>query len=159
MVQQSFDRTQDADLLLKDAGLIAADDICQVGGSDKIVDVGAAHFQGDLVIDVTACEIDSANEVYRVTLQGSTSATFASVVVPLQTIQFGATSGTVLGTSLGYDKDVTTGRYILPVHNFGYTTAGDAGTGTYFRYLRLVVDVGGTIATGINFTAWLSKRQ
>jgi len=157
MVQQSFDRTQDANLLLKDAGLIAADDICQVDGADQILDVGAGHFQADLVIDVTACEIDSDNEAYRVTLQGSTSATFASAVVPLQTIQLGAFQG--LGTSLGYDVDVTTGRYVLPVHNFGYTTAGDAGTGTYFRYLRLVVDVAGTIATGINFTAWLSKRQ
>ena len=157
MVQQSFDRTQDANLLLKDAGLIAADDICQVGGADQILDVGAGHFQGDLVIDVTACEVASNDEAYRVTLQGSNSATFASGVVPLQTMCFGAYES--LGTSLGYDVDVTTGRYILPVHNFGYTTAGDAGTGTYFRYLRLVVDVAGTIATGINFTAWLSKRQ
>jgi len=157
MVQQSFDRTQDANLLLKDAGLIAADDICQVDGEDAIKDVGAAHFQGDLVIDVSACEVASNDEEYIVTLQGSNSATFASGVVPLQSIQFGAYE--TFGTSLGYDVDVTTGRYVLPVHNFGYTTAGDAGTGTYFRYLRLVVDVAGTIATGINFTAWLSKRQ
>jgi len=157
MVQQSFDRTRDDSLLLKDAGLIAADDICQVGGADAVLDVGAAHFQGDLVIDVTACEIANNDEEYIVTLQGSNSATFASGVVPLQSIQFGAFE--TFGTSLGYDVDVTTGRYVLPVHNFGYATAGDAGTGTYFRYLRLAVDVAGTIATGINFTAWLSKRQ
>lgn len=156
MVQQSFDRTRDDNLLLKDAGLIAADDICQVGGADAVLDVGAAHFQADLVIDVTACEA-TTDEEYIVTLQGSNSATFASGVVPLQSIQFGAFE--TFGTSLGYDVDVTTGRYVLPVHNFGYATAGDAGTGTYFRYLRLAVDVAGSIATGINFTAWLSKRQ
>jgi hypothetical protein len=49
----------DANLELKDAGLVAADAAGQVDAVDKIVDVGTGLFRGVAVIDVTAIEIAS----------------------------------------------------------------------------------------------------
>ena len=47
------------------------------------------------------------------------------------------------------DTTATTGRYILPVRN--------EINGTWYRYARLYTDVTGTIATGINYTAYVAQ--
>lgn len=138
--------TFDANLEFKDAGLIAADDNAQVDGVDKIVDVGAAKFSGDMVIDVTAIEVASGDERYDIQVQGSTSATFASAYEQLASLALGDSS------VVGGDADSVVGRYVLPFNNL-------AENGTPYRYLRVTIDVAGTIATGINFTAFASVRQ
>ena len=65
--------TYDSSLVLKAAGLVAAD-----AAGSLIVNVGDATFKGVAVIDVTAIETASTDEQYRIVVQGSTSATFAS---------------------------------------------------------------------------------
>lgn len=128
----------DVDLLAKAAGLIAADT------GHLIVTVGDAMFKGVLVIDVTAVETASADERYIVHVQGSTSATFASDVQNLAAMEFGATavrSGGAI-TSL-------TGRYELPFIS--------AQCAILYPYIRAYTDVSGTIATGINFSAFFSR--
>ena len=75
----------DVDLVAKAAGLIAADT------AHTIVTVGDAVFKGALVVDVTAIEIASNDERYVIQVQGSTSATFASDVQNLASIELGAT--------------------------------------------------------------------
>lgn len=141
----------DADLLLKDAGLVAADGAAQVSSANKILDVGNGLFKGDLVVDASAVEIGSGDERYTIMVQGSTSATFASTIVILAAMPIGdgSTIGTAFGSS-GVDVDDTTGRYIIPFQN--------ERNNVYYRYIRVYVDVAGTIATGINFTAFVSKR-
>lgn len=50
---------------------------------------------------------------------------------------------------IGGDQDSAVGRYEVP-----FTTEKN---GTVWPYVRVYTDVAGAIATGINFTAYLSK--
>lgn len=135
-----IDFTPDADFLLKDAGLVAADAAAQVGGSAKVVDLGLSRFDGRVIVDVSAIEVATGDEIYRIKTQFSNSATFASGVVGGTQIHLGDSS-----TLVGESADSTTGRYELPFTN--------EINGTLYRYMRIYTDVTGTIATGINFTA------
>lgn len=131
----------DAELEFKDAGLIAATDDAQVDGSDKIVDVGAARFEGIMVVDVSEIEIDSNNEEYDIIVQGSNSSTFASGIENLAQLNLGATE-----VRQGGAQDSAVGRYELPFCN--------EQNDTVYRYLRIKIVVAGTVSTGINFTAF-----
>lgn len=137
--------TFDANLELKDAGLVAADAAGQVDSVDKIVEAGTGLFEGIAVIDVTAIEIASNDEVYKISIQGSSSSTFASDIVDLAEISLGALE------VIGGDVDSTTGRYEVPFTN--------RMNNTYYRYLRLYTDVSGDIATGANFSAFIAKKR
>jgi hypothetical protein len=129
--------------ILKDAGLVAADSAGQVGGSDKIVDLGAGMVKGHLVVDVTAIEIADNDEYYDIQLQGSSKSDFADTIEVLASVKLGAAE------VIGGDQDSTTGRYMVP-----FMTEKN---GTTYQYVRVYTDVGGTIATGVNFSAYLSK--
>lgn len=133
----------DTNLELKDAGLVASSAAGQVGGSDKILDLGQAKVAGNLILDVTAIEIASNDEIYKISLQGSSSATFADTIEDLASIELGAKE------VLDGDQDSTTGRYAVPITN--------ERNGTIFRYVREYCEVAGAVATGINFTARLEK--
>ena len=141
--------TFDADLQLKDAGLLAADGAWQVNSANQILDVGAGRFEGRVVIDVSALEIASGDERYTLIIQGSTSPTFASGIVILAALPVGdgSTIGTAFGSS-GVDTDDAVGRYEIGICN--------ERNNTYYRYIRGWIDVAGTIATGINFTAFIA---
>lgn len=137
--------TFDKETLMKDAGLIAADAAAQVGGAAKILDLGSdASFSGVLVVDVSAIEIASNDEVYRIIVQGSNSASFASGNENLAELTLGATE-----VRPGGAIDSVVGRYELPFVNAQGVLA--------YRYLRVYTDVGGTIATGINYTAHIGR--
>lgn len=136
--------TFDANLELKDAGLIAADAAALVDTVAKVVDVGTGLFEGIAVIDITAIEIVDNDERYLVSIQGSSSSTFASDIVDLAEIAFGALE------VIGGDVDTTTGRYEVPFSN--------RKNNVYYRYVRAYTDVNGTIATGINYSAFIAKH-
>lgn len=132
--------TQDALMEFKDAGLVAASAAAQVDGSNKIVNVGFAYFKAKMLVDITAIEIASNDEHYRILVQGSTSASFASEIETLGALDLGATE-----VRDGGAKDSTTGRYEIPFNN--------VVNGVVYPYLRVYTFVGGSIATGINYTA------
>lgn len=135
----------DSDLLLKDAGLVASSAAAQVGGENMILDTGSdAYYEGHLILDVTAIEIASNDEIYTVRLQGSSSATFADTIEDLVIVELGANE------VLAGDVDSTTGRYEVPFTN--------EKNGTKYRYLRLYTTVAGTVATGINYKGRLGIR-
>lgn len=143
-----FNRIVDTLLVLKAAALVAADT------AHAILDLGAGLVRGDIVIDWTACEIASNDEQYEVGLYGSNSATFASGVQVLNVFQFGKAS--VINTDLGnvtgavHDVDTpATGKLVAPFCN--------VYNGTTYRYVRLATNVAGTIATGFNFAAFITK--
>ncbi len=138
--------TFDASLEFKDAGLVAATAAAQVDGANKIVDLGEARWEGTMYFDVSAVEIASNDELFTVAIQGSDSSTFASGIENLAMIDFGATE-----VRKGGAIDSTTGRYEL-----GFSNVQD---GVTYRYCRVHTTVAGTIATGINFTAWASKKM
>lgn len=132
--------TYDNALLLKAAGLIAAS---AAGGI--IVDLGTGFIEGDLVVDVSAVEVASLDEVYDIYLMGSNSATFASGNVRLAHIQMGNVAAPA---SAG---QTATGRFVAGFRN--------EQNGVTYRYARIHTIVAGTIATGINYVAFLAKKD
>jgi hypothetical protein len=130
--------TYDSDLEVKAAGLLAA----STDGS--IIDLGAGIVDGFLVIDLSACEIATGDEIYTVSIEGSNVAAMTSGSVCLGKKVFG---------NLVVPMDAalsTAGRYVIPFRN-------EEG-GTVFRYIRHSTLIAGTIATGINFAAFIAKR-
>jgi hypothetical protein len=237
-------KSYDNDLLLKDAGLVAASAACQVDSADQIIDLGVGLVEGDIVIDVTACEVVTGNEIYRIGAQISSDDGFASDYYEVATLFLGS-AGTAIASSspsssassspsstaspsasvssspstspsssassspsssaspstspssspssspshsassspsssdspsasvssspsssassspsastfsavahIPGDTNMGVGRYIMKFRNA-------IADNTTKRYLRLYVTVSGTVATGINFVAYLSKQ-
>lgn len=135
----------DADLALKAQALVAA----SAAGS-LIVDTGGGVYRGELVINVTACEIASANEFYDVVLQGSPDSGFGTAgnIVELAQRSYGAKAGRITDA----DKDDAAAF----VDNFPVT---NVYAGTPYRYLRIYTRVAGTVATGINYSARLTQTD
>jgi hypothetical protein len=135
----------DIQTLLKDAGLIAASAAAQVGGVAAILDVGAARIDAVAVIDVTAVEIGTGDEDFTIIIQGSSSSSFASNIQNLAMIDVGANSSGRPGGAI----DSLVGRYELLFTN-------EQADVTY-RYIRAYTKVAGTIATGVNYTAFVTE--
>ncbi len=129
--------------ILKDAGLIAADAAWTVSAAAKIADLGAGLVEANLIIDVTAIEIASDDEIYKLSLQGSSDSAFADTFEDLAILELGANE------VLGGDQDSAIGRYVIPFRS--------ERNGTTYRYIRGYTDVTGAISTGINFSAHLAK--
>ena len=130
--------TYDDALELKAAGLVAA------STDGDIVDLGEGLVDGFLVIDMSACEIATGNEIYTVSLEGSNVAAMTSGSVCLAKKVFG---NLVVPMDAALSAD---GRYVIPFRN-------EEG-GTTYRYVRLSTLVAGDVATGINFSAFIAKR-
>jgi hypothetical protein len=139
------DATFDYALRLKDAGVIAASAAAQVGGADKILDMGAQRFDGRVVVDITACETDTGNEKYQIMVQGSTSATFASGVWNLGALILGDST-----VSLETVDTAATRHQEIAFCN--------EVNGVVYQYIRVYTFIAGTIATGINYTANLVQK-
>lgn len=144
-------KTFDADLELKDAGLVAASAAAQVESVNKILDLGTGTVEGDIIIDVSAMEVLSDDEKYIIHAEVSSSSTFASDIYAVVSLILGS-AGTAEWDNIPGDEDMYIGRYTLPFIN-------EIVNGTPKRYLRLYTEVSGTIETGINYTAYLSKRD
>lgn len=133
----------DVEHIMKDSGLVAASAAAQVDGADKIVDLGNGMVEGTLVVDVTAIEIATGDEAYRISLQGSSKADFADTIEELASVELGAAA------VLAGDQDSTTGLYQVPFRT--------EKNGTVWPYVRVYTEVVGTVTTGINFSAYLTK--
>ena len=134
----------DNSLLLKDAGAVTESGVGTVGGVARILDVGEGLAEGEMVVDVTAIEIASNDELYSIALQGSDVADFTTgspKVEELACLNLGANE------VLSGNQDSATGRYVVPFSNLKLET--------YFPYLRLYSTCAGSVATGINFSAFL----
>lgn len=138
-------RTYDNSLLLKAAALVAA-----TANGTLILDLGNGCVDADLIIDATALEIDTGDESYEIMVQGSPDATFATAanIVYLGGVTVGHHSSARL-TAAGQGTDDVPGRFLCPIRN--------EKNGITYRYMRIRTVVVGTIATGINYTAWLAK--
>lgn len=146
MPRNSNDVTFDYSLRLKDAGLVAASAAATVASVAKILDMGASRFDGRAVIDLTACEVATGNEQYIIIVQGSTSSSFGSGIVNLGAVLLGDSSVSLESA----DTAAVTRREIF------FSNEVD---GTLYRYVRLYTFVAGTIATGINYAAFLAKAS
>jgi hypothetical protein len=131
-------KTYDAATLLKAAGLVAV----SAAGS-VILDLGDGFMDRDLVIDVTALEVATGDEIYTVSLEGSAVAAMTSGSVTLAEKQFGNVPAPA-------DADTAVGRHVVPFRN--------ELNGTLYRYVRVHTVVAGDVATGINYSAFLAKK-
>jgi hypothetical protein len=138
--------TFDALLEFKDAGLVAASAAAQVDAAAKVVTLGTGVFKGVMVIDVTAIEVASGDESYKIAVELSDNSGFSSGT------EF-EKCALVLGdaTIHGGDVDSAVGRYVLPFDN-------RAADGATYSYARIYTTVGGTVATGINYTAFAAAE-
>jgi hypothetical protein len=145
--------TYDSNLLFKDAYLVAATAAAKVNGSPKLIDVGDGDFRGWMVIDWTACEVDSSNELYTITVQGCSRDTTSTRDIPV----VGSTIENLTQLDLGHTSvrkggaatSPATGRVLIPFRN--------VVLGTTLPIIRVYTTVAGTVATGINYTAWAGK--
>lgn len=128
----------DDSLSLKDAGLVAT-----TTTEATILDLGPGIVDGFLVLDVSAVEVASTDEIYLICLEGSTVAAMTSGSVTLAQIEMGNSTAPA-------DADTSTGRFAIPFRN--------EQNGTVYRYVRIYTEVAGTVATGINFSAFVAKR-
>lgn len=130
--------TFDGDLELKAAGALTT------STDGDILDLGAGLVDGYLVLDVTAIETGSGNEIYTISLEGSNVAAMTSGSVCLAKKVFG---------NLVVPMDAAlsaAGRYVVPFRN--------EENGTTFRYVRLSTLIAGTISTGISFSAFIGVK-
>jgi len=132
----------DAGMQFKDAGLVAASAAAQVAAAAKVVDLGTGLFKGCMILDVSAIEVATGDEKFTVCLQLSTDGVFtddATSVVAGQ-LELGAATPLLLGAVS------TPGRYKLYFDN--------EYDGVLYRYARVYTVVVGTVATGINYSAY-----
>lgn len=141
--------TFDADLEFKDAGLVGASAAATVDGEAQIVDLGTGLFRGQMIIDVSALEIASNNEIYDIVLQLSSDSDFGTDTNIVEAAQLNLSAAEVKRTDA--NKDNGTGRYKLYFDN--------EFDETYYRYARLYTVVDGTVATGINYAAYAGPIQ
>lgn len=131
--------TYDDDLLLRASASLTA------SADGTILDLGSGLVDGYIVIDLASAEIDTGNEIYTVSLEGSNVAAMTSGSVCLAKKVFGNLVVPMDGALS------TAGRYVIPFRN-------EEG-GTTFRYVRLSTVVAGTIGgTGIVFGAFIAKH-
>lgn len=132
----------DAAMQFKDAGLIAASAAAQVGGSAKVVDLGTGLFQGCMIVDVSAIEVDTNDEKYTICVQLSQATGFVddATSVTAVMLELGHATPLLLGAAS------TPGRYKLYFDN--------EHDGVLYRYARVYTVVAGTPAAGINYAAY-----
>ena len=145
MSRNQKDETFDYLGLLKDTGLVAASAGATVGGNAKILDLGAQRMDARVILDVTACEVGTGDEKYEVEVQVSNSATFASGIFISTLAKFGhsTVNNESASTAVPRHQEVPFTNEI---------------NGTVYRYVRLYTRIAGTIATGINFSAFMAKK-
>lgn len=141
--------TFDSDLEFKDAGLVAASAAATVDGAAKIVDVGTGLFRGCMFFDVSALEIASNDELYDIVIQGSSDSDFGTDTNIVELAAINLSAAEVKRTDC--NKDDSTGRFKLYFDN--------ENDGSYYRYLRIYTVVAGTVATGINYSAYCVPMQ
>lgn len=139
--------TYDVELQLKDAGLVASSAAATVASAAKVLDLGAGFVKGNIVLEVTALEIASNDEIYDIVAQLSSDSDFGTAANIVERCALNLSAKEVKRTDC--DRDDTTGRFILPFDN--------EVAGTIYRYMRLYTIVGGSIASGINYSAYLAR--
>ncbi len=134
----------DVELMLADgAAAVTADGVSQVGGQAVNIQLGPGRFEGVLIIDVSAIDISSADEVYNLILEGASSNAFSATEVLTQ-YALGATAVRPHGA-----VNSVIGRYEIPFITEQHDTVYD--------WVRLYADVGGTTPS-ITFKAWIAER-
>jgi hypothetical protein len=139
-------RTFDVQFQLADTQTVTTSAAMTVSSSAKIVNVGAAHFKGDAVFDVSTVDNTEGDDVSRILIQGSNSATFATGNVNLAERSFGDAALTgETSDNLGDE------RLVVPFENIR--------EGTIYQYIRGYVLAAGTGPSMIINIGYVSPRN
>lgn len=136
--------TFDANMEFKDAGLVAASAVATVDDAAKVVYLGSGHFKGCMIIDVSALEIASNDEIYDIVVVGCADSAGTTKTTTAELAALNLSAAEVKRTDC--NKDDSTGRYKLYFDN--------ENDGTYYPYAYIYTVVAGAVATGINYTAY-----
>lgn len=128
-----------------------------VNSQNTQVDVGNGLWEGRLTLEITALDLASGDETYRLMLLGSNDAAFGNGNVEiLATQDFAAASaGRLLPTVVPASNSMPpagrqSGRFVAPITNL---------RGAFlFRYLQLYALLGGTTPS-ISLSAWLAADE
>jgi hypothetical protein len=142
--RNQMDATVDATLQLKDAGAITATGAGQVGGQNRVVNLGTGLVSAAFMVDISALDVTSADETYDIRLQVSSDPTFATDVTIAARIVGGASAVTA-----GQDTQGV-GKRVVPFNNVGEDGAPK-------QYARCYTAIGGTTPS-INFDAWITQN-
>ena len=126
---------------LKDAGAVASSGYGQVGGSDRVVNLGSGLIRGNLILDISVINIYNNDEIYQIFLMGGDDTDF-SREVSLACIEIGANE--VAEGNL----DAKAGRLILPFQN--------EFEGVVYPFVRVRHVIAGTTPS-ITYTARMEK--
>lgn len=130
------------------------------GGAAKVIDVGTNNpnsdgttnnrVDGTLVIDVSALEVDTGDELYTIIVQGGDTEAFDNEVANLAQLELG--DATQL-SGAGSHIDTPPGRYELHFSN--------EQAGVLWRYLRVYAVVAGTIGgNGLEIAqCWMAPQN
>lgn len=146
----SISKTFDALLEAKDSYAVVASAAAQVDSVNKIIDLGAGKVEADLIVDVTAMDVTSDDEVYEIHVQISDSALFVSGFYSIAVLPLGA-DGTAAGDAVPGDTAMTLGRWKLPFTN-------QIDDGDCKRYMRVYTKVAGTTPS-ITYSAFVARRD
>ena len=137
-------KTYDHSLLLHDDAAITASAAGSVGGVARVINLGTGNVFGDIIVDVSALDVDTGNEIVTIGVQLSSKSNFADDIYQVASLAIGDAAA-IVG-----DVDMTTGRYVIPFNNF-------IANSVTKQYLRLYFTVGGTVA-GFDCVAYLSLK-
>lgn len=154
MAFQTYSVALDSATQLKDVGLVAATAAATVGGSAAVADLGGGYAEFDVVVDWSACEVASGDERFDIVIEGCALSTFGSGVYRLATLTLGDSS--VSGNATDTPPQ---GRMVIHANNVAITSASDGNSASALRFVRARTIVAGSIATGINYQAWLVAKQ
>lgn len=151
MLQGDRSYSFDANLLLSDnAAAYTATGYSQVGGADAILDLGGnqgvtptqqARLDAVVVIDITAIDVSSGNETYKLKVMGSTTSAFAANVANLSGYELGKGASLFPATQ----ADTVVGRLELL-----FTTER---MNLKFEFIKLYNEIAGTTPS-INYQAF-----
>ena len=130
----------DTQLILKDAGAVTASGYGTVASVARTLSLGSGVVKGRLVVDVSAIEVASADELYGIYLLGQDADGNETSLAVLE-----------LGAAAVVQGDVCSlvGRYEVPFFT--------SKRGTIYETLRVRHVISGSISTGINYTARLEE--
>ena len=133
---------------LDDSGLTlkASAAVTSSAAGSVIADLGDGLVQGNLIVDVTAIDIATNDEMYDIVLQLSPDAAFGTAGNIQDAVAINLSCKEAKRTDS--DKDDVIGRYVVPFSNeFG---------GTVYRYARIYTVVN-TTGCSITYAARLAK--
>ena len=144
-------QTIDTQTQLQDSAAISTSQTGEIATVAQILDLGGGGQNNaplvyfDVVLDVSAIDATTGDELYEIILEGSTSSSFASGIEEVGRLHLGGATG----LNGGQDVVSAAGRYVIACCN--------ERNGNTYRYLRINFVLSGT-SPSITTTAYALMR-